>query len=122
MSDDWNGWRAAAVGDAKSGWTDVAPAVVLLLVGLLGLAVATLMATPVHGQFLVLSPKDSATQLIEAVYQAGGGVVGLGGLPGIAIAASDNPDFEHAILAHGAWVVMPSPRVLGCMSEDGGAS
>ena len=54
------------------------------------------------------------------VWQAGGAVIGSGGLPNIAVAAATRPDFAQALMAAGAWLVLPSPRLLGCFSESGG--
>jgi|GEM_PF-1670344 len=117
MSNDRNAFQGGAVCDAKVVWTDFVPAVALLVAGLLALAVATVMATPVQGQFLVMAPRLDAENLMDAVYRAGGGVVGLGGIAGIAIAASDDAGFKSAVLAQGAWFVVPSPRILGCFTQ-----
>ena len=49
-------------------------------------------------------------------------VIGSGGLPNIAVAAATRPDFAKALTAAGAWLVLPSPRLLGCFSASGGAT
>ncbi|WP_378944690.1 hypothetical protein [Paracoccus sp. R86501] len=120
MSDIRNGYATGPMGEAPASWIDFAPALALLLAGIVALAVATLVASPVQGQYLVLAPGAGGGQLTDLVYRAGGGVVGLGGLPGIAIAASDDPDFRSAMKAQGAWAVLPSSRLLGCFTDDRG--
>ncbi|MDN5567443.1 MAG: hypothetical protein L0G27_01610 [Paracoccus sp. (in: a-proteobacteria)] len=120
MSDDQNEYRPMVVPEAKAHWSDFAPALALLSVGIAGLAVATVMATAVQGQFLVVGPGLDPARLMDVVYRAGGGVVGLGGVPGVAIAASDDPGFRAAVLSQGAWFVMASPRLLGCFAATTG--
>lgn len=117
MSDSRNGHSMARRGEAPATWRDMAPAMILLLAGVAALAAATLTASPVQGQYLVLAPGAGGGRLTDLVYRAGGGVVGLGGMRGIAIAASEDPDFPQAMLAQGAWAVLPSSRMLGCFTD-----
>ena len=118
MSNLRNGSATDPFDEPPAGWMDFAPALALLLAGIVALAGVTLVASPVQGQYLVLAPGAGGAQLTDLVYRAGGGVVGLGGLRGIAIAASDDPKFRDAMLAQGAWAVLPSSRLLGCFTDD----
>lgn len=94
---------------------DFLPAIALAGFGIAGLAIATLFASHIDGQYLVIMPPSIAQpEVLDMVYRAKGGVVGFGGLSNIVIAASDKPDFEAAMRAAGAWLVMPSPRIFGC--------
>lgn len=121
MSDSENGRPKPHRGEAPASWRDMAPAMILLLAGVVALAAATLTASPVQGQYLVLAPGAEGGRLTDLVYRAGGGVVGLGGMRGIAIAASEDPGFRQAMLAQGAWAVLPSSRMLGCFTDKTGA-
>lgn len=121
MSDEGTAYATQPPREAPARWIDFAPALALLLAGVLALAVAMLAASPVRGQYLVLAPGAGGGQLTDLVYRAGGGVVGLGGLRGIAIAASEDPDFPRSVKAQGAWAVLPSSRLLGCFTDDRGA-
>ena len=121
MSNLRNGSATDPLDEPSAGWMDFAPALALLLAGVVALAVATLAASPVQGQYLVLAPGAGGARLTDLVYRAGGGVVGLGGLRGIAIAASDDPYFRDALKAQGAWAVLPSSRLLGCFTDERGA-
>ena len=102
---------------------DLWPAMALGLTGLLWLIGATLTGPGSGGQLLVIGPpaldRDGVSGI---VWQAGGAVIGSGGLPNIAVAAATRPDFATALTAAGAWLVLPSPRLLGCFSASGGAT
>jgi|TARA_B100001765_G_scaffold214269_1_gene181900 hypothetical protein len=111
---------APAPGEQSSGWADALPALVLLVLGLAGLATATILTSTVPGQYLILARPGTATgAILDMVYRARGGIVGFGGLPGIALAASDDPGFAEAVRAEGAWIVLPSPKLLGCFGPPG---
>lgn len=109
----------------SAGLKDLWPAIVLGLCGLVWLVGTTLANTKLAdsgsgGQLLVIGPPATdRTGVYGIVWQAGGAVMGHGGLPNIAIAASDQPDFAAALTAAGAWLVLPSPRLLGCFSDAG---
>ena len=91
------------------------PALLLVVLGLLGLAAGTLTANAVPGQYLVLAaPWRSPAQMLDMVWRADGGIAGFGALPGAAIAMTRRPDFADAVRAQGAWLVLPSPTLLGC--------
>lgn len=83
--------------------------------GLAALAVATLLSSAVPGHFVVVTrPGLKPGQIMDLIYRAGGGVTGFGGLPNLALAISDDPGFQGAARAQGAWLVLPAPRFLGC--------
>ena len=102
---------------------DLWPAMALGLTGLLWLIGATLTGPGSGGQLLVIGPPALDRDGVNGiVWQAGGAVIGSGGLPNIAVAAATRPDFAKALTAAGAWLVLPSPRLLGCFSASGGAT
>ena len=102
---------------------DLWPAMALGLTGLLWLIGATLTGPGSGGQLLVIGPPALDRDGVNGiVWQAGGAVIGSGGLPNIAVAAATRPDFATALTAAGAWLVLPSPRLLGCFSASGGAT
>ena len=112
-----------AAPEKSAGLKDLWPAVALGLTGLVWLAGTTLAGAGIGGQLLVIGPPAiDRTGVNGIVWQAGGAVIGHGGLPNIAIAASDQPDFAGALKAAGAWLVLPSPRLLGCFSDTGAAT
>ena len=75
------------------------------MLGLAGLATASILTSTVPGQYLILARPGTATgAILDMVYRARGGIVGFGGLPGIALAASDDPGFAEAVRAEGAWI------------------
>lgn len=97
------------------------PAGLLAVLGLFGLALATLGAGGGQGQFLVIAaPWQGRAQMTDMVWRAGGGVVGFGAWPSLAIAMTDRPDFAGSVRDQGAWFVMPSPILLGCAGRAGG--
>ena len=104
---------------------ELLPAITLALIGLVWLISATLAGKDVSrqgvgGQLLVIGPPAlDRAGVNDIVWQAGGAVVGAGGLPNIAVAIADRPDFAKALTAAGAWLVLPSPRLLGCFSQIG---
>ena len=99
------------------------PALLLAAVGFVTLVVATLLTGGVSGQYLVIGPPwQDRAQMMDMVWQAQGGVVGFGALPFVAIAMTDRSDFTAALRDRGAWMVLPSPVLLGCATgADGGA-
>lgn len=108
--------------------TDLLPAIVLALAGLAWLVATTLAGTTatrttatggIGSQLLVIGPPAlDQGGVSDIVWQAGGAVLGHGGLPNVAIAVSDQPDFARALTAAGAWLVLPSPRLLGCLGKS----
>lgn len=99
---------------------DLWPALALGLTGLIWLAGITLAGTGAGGQLLVIGPPAFDRSGVQGIiWQAGGAVIASGGLPNIAIAVADRPDFASALTAAGAWFVLPSPRLLGCFGDSG---
>ncbi len=91
------------------------PALLLVALGLPGLVLGTLMTGAVPGQYLILTaPWRSPAQILDMVWRADGGIAGFGALPGTAVAMAGRPDFAAALRAQGAWLVLPSPTLLGC--------
>lgn len=95
------------------------PAVFLALIGLMGLVAATLATGSVRGQYLVLSaPWRDREQIMDLVWRADGGVVGFGAAPFLTVAMSNNPNFVALARDQGAWLVLPSPILLGCSGQQ----
>ena len=131
----------AAVPRPHARFHDLWPALALGLTGLVWLAGTTLAgvgagsvgtgsvgmgsvgmgSAGTGGQLLVIGPPSLDPDSVNSIiWQAGGAVMGTGGLPNIAIAAADRPDFARALTVAGAWLVLPSPRLLGCFSTGAG--
>lgn len=121
MIDRRGNLHANSLAEPEADWRDVMPALAALAVGLICLVLGTLLTKTIPGQYLVVTPLDAGrVEMLELVYAANGGVVGFGGLPNIAIATSVDPGFKQAALAGGALFVMPSPRLLGCITLGDG--
>lgn len=101
-----------------------APAVSLLLIGLLALLAASVGGAASdgaarRGQYLVvLPPWSAAGQTFSLVAAANGAMVAPGRFRNIAIAASGDDGFANAALKAGAWIVVPSPRLAGCGGRE----
>lgn len=94
---------------------DFVPAIAVLGVGLVALVIATMLLVTVPGQYVAILPASQGRlQILDAVYQAGGSVLDFGRLDNIVFAASDDPEFASTLRGSGAWIVIPSPRLLGC--------
>ncbi|CAH1656884.1 MULTISPECIES: hypothetical protein [unclassified Chelatococcus] len=101
----------------RSALLDFAPCAGLLAVGLIGLTVASLARSSENGQYVIIAaPWADLGQTIGVVAAADGGLLEIGGLSNVVIAASTRPDFPASARAAGAWFVFPSPRVAGCIS------
>ena len=97
------------------------PALLLAAVGFATLVLATLLTGGAAGQYLVIgSPWQGRVQMMDMVWQAQGGVVGFGALPFVAVAMTDRPDFAANLRDRGAWMVLPSPVLLGCATGANG--
>lgn len=97
-------------------WRDLGPAAALLVVGLIGLVVATLAPTGRDGQYAVVAPPwYDLQQTIALIRAADGGIADMGGPSNIVIAHSDDPDFVGALYRAGAWVVIDPMRLRGCV-------
>lgn len=98
--------------------SDFIPAALLAVLGMAALVVGSLFASAVEGQYLVImSPTLGRAQVLDRIFDAGGGVAGFGGLPNIAYAITDQPGFKATIREGGAWLVLPAPRILGCSTR-----
>lgn len=123
MKDRWCEAHANSLVEPEFVWRDVWPACAVLGFGLLCLIFGTLLTNTIPGQYLVVTPLHTdRVQMLDLVYAANGGVVGFGGFPNFAIATSDDPGFRQAALAGGAVFVIPSPRLLGCITPEGEAA
>lgn len=111
---------AAALPQAlRADFRALLPAVLLALIGLMGLVAASLSSGSVGGQYLVLSaPWRDREQIVDLVWRADGGVVGFGAAPFLTIAMSSNPNFVSLARDQGAWLVLPSPILLGCSGQQ----
>ena len=94
------------------------PALLFALAGVIALMLATISAKGAPGQYLVLTaPWSGRAQMMDMVSQADGGVVGFGVVPFLAVAMAGRPDFGDAMRDQGAWLVLPSPILLGCFVD-----
>lgn len=99
------------------------PAILLAAAGLLGLAAVQLSAADGSGQYLVIvAPWRTQAETIDMIGRADGGVAGFGAWSSVAIAMASGPDFPARLRAQGAWLVVPSPRILGCAAPVAGAA
>ena len=118
-SEEVSGGRKRAANGSPAVLRDLLPALALAAAGLLALA-AGAFAVPSRGEYVVIGPPwadQGAT--IALIGAAGGGLAGLGGWGNIAIAASGRADFAQAAREAGAWLVLPAPRLLGCITSPG---
>lgn len=99
--------------DQNEGSDAIWPAVLLLVAGLAGLALATLFSGGAAGQYVVVT-SPFGTPALEVITRANGAVVAAGGFETVMIAASDRPDFDEDLRRAGALMVFPAPRFLGC--------
>lgn len=121
MRHDRVGSRAGTAELREPGLGDLAPAILFLVIGIPALVLGSLMTSTVPGQYLVITgPGADRGELLDLVHRSNGGVVAFGGLPGIAIAASEDPGFTETVRAEGAWLAIPSPRLIGCIIETDG--
>lgn len=112
--------RPAYIGNEASGLAELWPALFLAGVGIVALVAATLNVGDVTGEYLIFSaPWSGRAEMMDMVSRADGGVVGFGAVPFLAIAMAGRPDFTEAVRQQGAWLVLPSPVLLGCF---GGAT
>ena len=104
--------------DGGAGLRSLLPSVGLLVFGLLGLNIATVLSDGVPGHFVVIAaPGTSVNDALALSIKAGGVFIAQGGASNIFIAASDRTDFSRVLRQAGAWAVFPAPQFLGC-SQD----
>lgn len=98
---------------------DFIPAAILAVLGICALVIGSLFSSAVEGEYLlIMQPSLTRAEVLDRIFDAGGGVVGFGGLHNIAYAITDQPDFKASIRADGAWFVLPAPRILGCSTRS----
>ena len=66
---------------------------------------------------VIAPPGATVKQAATLVVNAGGNLVGVGGLPNVIVAQSSDPDFIDQLYANGAWLVV-KPIVAGCMARE----
>lgn len=104
---------------ARSLWRDLAPALLLMVLGLGALGVAKLLDGTGSGQFLVvMAPGVPPHDTIVRVALAGGGVIDFGGLSNVVIAGATDAGFADRLRAAGAWLVVATPALAGCLGSD----
>jgi hypothetical protein len=102
---------------------DFLPALILLAIGLVGLLTASLSGDGRGGQYLVIAaPWSGYGRTIQAIRGADGALAAVGGFGNIAIATSSRRDFADRARQGGAWLVLPSPRLVGCFGLPSEAS
>lgn len=113
----------ATAARAKPALGDMIPAAALLTAGLAGLSMASLSVSEKRGQYLViLSPWSSFGQALDLVGAAEGAIIEPGRFGNILIATSSRADFAKTAREAGAWIVLPSPRLAGCVGTRAGES
>ena len=118
LRDGTIGDEADAAADSGAG---VLPLLALGLACLAALVGLSLTRPGTGGQYVVLwPPRLPPAQIIDRVFEEGGGVVGFGRLPGISLAISDRAGFPERIRRRGALAVLPAPAALGCVAPDPG--
>ncbi len=103
--------------DDRMGIRAVLIALGLALIGLFGLVLVSLSIGESDQLVVVTAPWTQRSELLQMVWQSQGGVAAFGGVPWIGIAMSDAPDFKQRLYRQGAWLVVRSPRFLGCSSQ-----
>lgn len=102
---------------ASRGRRDFAPAILLLILGVLGLVAATLAPSGKSGQYAVIAPPWYSTgQTISLIQDAGGRIATINPASHIVIAHSDKAGFDFDLYRAGAWLVLDPMRVRGCGS------
>jgi hypothetical protein len=100
-------------------WRDCGPALILLIVGAIGIAAGSSYPAGHNGQYALLAPPwydfEQATALVD---EAGGGIVGFGTLPVFLIVHSERPGFVRALYRAGAWLVIDAGRLGSCLGFE----
>jgi hypothetical protein len=100
----------------RTSWTALHPAGLLLLFSLFGSIVVGVLPTAGQTRFAVITPPwYRLTDAAALVSKAGGDIVDAGGIANIIIAHSNDPAFVGALYRHGAWLVMGSSALGGCL-------
>lgn len=114
---------AKSAGD-RSSLRDLVPAAILLIAGPFVVSAVSLSASDSRGghYFVVAAPGSSFGDTVELIGAAEGGLVAASRFQNVVIAASLRPDFAKSLRAAGAWLVVPSPLLAGCIGEQAEAS
>ena len=105
-----------ACASVQGGWRDFIPAVALLIIGISGIAIATLQPSRKGGEYAVVAPPwYGLGQTISLIRAADGRVADTVGPTNIIIAYSDNPAFVEALYRAGAWLVIDPIQSRGCV-------
>lgn len=95
------------------------PAVLLLIAGLAGLAIASLLDGRESGRYLVIAPPNATlADTINLVRAADGRLVQAGRFSNIVIAGSSQPNFAAALRKAGAWLAIAAPDRGGCLDPS----
>lgn len=98
---------------------DFVPAGTLLLLGLLGLAVATLRPSAGGGELAVIAPPwYDRNETVALILSAGGSIIRPADASNMIVVRSDDPRFVGALYGAGAWFVIDPRGLHGC--GDGG--
>jgi hypothetical protein len=104
------------VAAARGNWRDLQPAAILLVISVLGSAVAGSLPRADDTRFAVITPPwYGLAEAAELVGRAGGAVVDAGGLPNVIIAQSSDSGFVGALYRQGAWLVTHPLAPGGCL-------
>lgn len=91
----------------------------LLVVGIIGLALASLSSVDAQGRYIVFAaPGATLADTVNLVRRADGRLVQAGRYPNIVIAGSDRPDFAVALRHAGAWLAIAAPARGGCLDPS----
>ena len=94
---------------------DCAPALLILVAGLLGLGWATVKPSDSSEAYAVwVPPWSSAAQAVQTVSAAGGQLVQVNASATLVTAVSSEPGFESALYREGAWLVVDPVGQWGC--------
>lgn len=98
-----------------SGVRDFGPAILLLIAGVLGLAVATLSSSGKSGQYAVIAPPwYTLADTVSLIEQADGRIADIRSNSHVVIVYSERPRFVHDLYRAGAWLVLDPGRLAGC--------
>jgi hypothetical protein len=111
--------RDATASPAVGSLRSLFPAALLLALGLVGLAIASLLQASTSGWYLVIAPPGSSlADTINLVRVADGRLVQRGAFSNIVIAGSNRRDFPAALRHAGAWLAIAAPAGVGCMDPS----
>lgn len=104
---------------SSSSWRAYVPAALLIAIGIIGLAVASVSAPDGSGRYLVIgAPGVRMSDMINIVSAADGRLIEPGRFSNIAIAWSDSADFAAATRQSGAWLAIAAPDGGGCYGSS----